>query len=361
MDGVPYLTQRPIAAGESFRYTLTPPDAGTYWYHPHCNTLDQMARGLTGVLVVEDDEDAGFDQDLPLNIRDFRLGEDGQFIELFKARNAARGGTLGTVSTVNWEVTPIYDLPAGSLVRLRLAVTDVTRIGTYDLDGGTAKVIALDANPLRQPVAPRGIVVAPGQRADIALRVPDGEDEIVSLKLRTAKGPRVLVRFRPIGASAGRALGELKPLRPNRVPEPDLADAETMDFVFGWSPNGDAPAPSICGTLGYTFWSINRVAWRGDAPGPVGPLAALKRGKSYVLRLRNETPNDHPIHLHGMSFRLLRSDKRKIASLVTDTALLKSQEVMEVALVADNPGNWAFHCHVIEHQKSGLTGYLRVE
>ncbi|MES0100869.1 multicopper oxidase domain-containing protein [Mesorhizobium sp. M0019] len=162
MDGVPYLTQRPIAAGESFRYTLTPPDAGTYWYHPHCNTLDQMARGLTGVLVVEDDEDAGFDQDLPLNIRDFRLGEDGQFIELFKARNAARGGTLGTVSTVNWEVTPIYDLPAGSLVRLRLAVTDVTRIGTYDLDGGTAKVIALDANPLRQPVAPRGIVVAPG-------------------------------------------------------------------------------------------------------------------------------------------------------------------------------------------------------
>ncbi|MER8824066.1 MULTISPECIES: multicopper oxidase family protein [unclassified Mesorhizobium] len=361
MDGVPYLTQRPIAAGESFRYTLIPPDAGTYWYHPHCNTLDQMARGLTGMLVVEDDEDAGFDQDLPLNIRDFRLGEDGQFIELVKARNAARGGTLGTVSTVNWEVTPIYDLPAGSLVRLRLAVTDVTRIGTYDLDGGTAKVIALDANPLPQPVAPRGIVIAPGQRADVALRVPDGEDEIVSLNLRTAKGPRVLVRFRPIGASAGRTLGELKPLRPNRVPEPDLADPETMDFVFGWSPNGDAPAPGVCGTLGYTFWSINRVAWRGDAPGPVDPLAALKRGKSYVLRLRNETPNDHPIHLHGMSFRLLRSDKRKIASLVTDTALLKSQEVMEVALVADNPGNWAFHCHVIEHQKSGLTGYLRVE
>lgn len=33
---------------------------------------------------------------------------------------------------------------------------------------------------------------------------------------------------------------------------------------------------------------------------------------------------------------------------------------MEVALVADNPGNWVFHCHVIEHQKTGLSGYLRV-
>ena len=45
MDGVPYLTQYPIEAGERFRYAFTPPDAGTFWYHPHCNTLEQMARG----------------------------------------------------------------------------------------------------------------------------------------------------------------------------------------------------------------------------------------------------------------------------------------------------------------------------
>jgi FtsP/CotA-like multicopper oxidase with cupredoxin domain len=361
MDGVPFLTQPPIAPGKSFRYTLTSLDAGTYWYHPHCNTLEQMARGLTGMLVVEDEEDAGFDQDLPLNIRDFRLGDDGQFIELMKARNAARGGTLGTVATVNWEVSPIYDLPAGSLVRLRLAVTDVTRVGTYDLEGGAAQLIALDANPLAQPVASKGIVIAPGQRADIALRVPDSEDEVVSLTLRTPQGPRILARFRPFGRSAGRSLEELRRLRPNPVSKPDLANAETIDFVFGWSPGGDAPVPSICGSLGYTFWSINRTAGQTDTPGPVGPLAVLKQGKSYILRLRNETPNDHPIHLHGMSFRLLRSDKRSIAPLITDTALLQSHETMEVALVADNPGDWAFHCHVIEHQKTGLTGYLRVE
>lgn len=361
MDGVPYLTQPPIKPGQSFRYTLTSPDAGTYWYHPHCNTLEQMARGLTGVLVVEDEEDPGFDQDLPLNIRDFRLGGDGQFIDLFKARNAARGGTLGTVATVNWEVSPVYDLPAGSLVRLRLAVTDVTRVGTYDLKGADAWVIALDANPLPQPIAPEGLIIAPGQRADIALRVPDNENETVSLTLRTPQGPRVLARFRPFGRSAGRRLEELRPLRPNPIPQPDLANAETIDFAFGWSPGGDAPVPSICGTLGYTFWSINRTAGQNDSPGPVDPLAILKQGGSYILRLRNETPNDHPIHLHGMSFRLLRSDKRAIAPLLTDTALLQSQETMEVALVADNPGDWAFHCHVIEHQKTGLSGYLRVD
>jgi FtsP/CotA-like multicopper oxidase with cupredoxin domain len=361
MDGVPYLTQYPIEAGDSFRYRFTPPDAGTFWYHPHCNTIEQMARGLTGVLIVEDAEDPGFDRDLALNVRDFRLGGDGQFIDFYKPRNAARGGTLGTVSTVNWQVEPTYDLPAGGLVRLRIAVTDLTRIGTYDLIGGEASMIAFNANPLPASMKFEGVVIAPGERADVALRVPDREGDVATLALRVPAGDRPLARFRATGASAGRSLSELKPLIPNPIPEPVLADAETIDFVFGWSPGGDAPVQSICGDLGYRFWSINRVAWQGDIPGPTEPLAVMKRGGSYILRLRNETPNDHPIHLHGLTFRLLRSDKRKLQPLWTDTALLMSQETMDVALVADNEGDWAFHCHVIEHQKTGLAGFLRVE
>ena len=63
MDGVPYLTQMPIGGGESFDYTFTPPDAGTYWYHPHCMTMSQMARGLTGVMVIREADDPGFDGD----------------------------------------------------------------------------------------------------------------------------------------------------------------------------------------------------------------------------------------------------------------------------------------------------------
>lgn len=361
MDGVPYLTQYPIGAGETFRYAFTPPDAGTFWYHPHCNTLEQMARGLTGVLIVEEPTDPGFDSDLPLNIRDFRLGGDGQFISLFKARSAARGGTLGTVSTVNWKPAPDFDLQAGSLVRLRLAVTDVTRVGSYEIEGGEATVIAIDSNPLPVPLPARGIELSPGQRADIALRVPDREEDAVRLVLKRKFDQKVIARFLPRGASVKRSLNELVPLQPNPVPRPDLNNAEVLDFIFGWSPEGDAPQASICGTLGYTFWSINRKAWQGDVPGPFDPLAVLRTGKTYVLRLRNETPNDHPIHLHGVSFHLLRSNKRKLAPLVTDTALLRSQETMEVALVADNPGDWAFHCHVIEHQKTGLAGFLRIE
>ncbi|CTQ55271.1 Multicopper oxidase mco [Roseibium album] len=361
MDGVPFLTQYPIEAGQSYRYEFTPPDAGTFWYHPHCNTLEQMARGLIGVLVVEEAEDPGFDQDLPLNIRDFRLGGDGQFINFYKPRNAARSGTLGTVSTINWQVEPTYELEAGSLVRLRLAVTDMTRVGRYEIAGAEAQVIAIDSNPLPRPIPAKDMVLSPGQRADVALRVPVQEGDVAELVLRRKVGAKILVRFVAKGQSAGRRLEELKPLPPNPVTRPDLNNAEVLEFVFGWSPEGDAPQSSLCGTLGYSFWSINRTAWPGDLPGPFDPLATFKLGKTYILRLRNETPNAHPIHLHGVSFQLLRSNKRNIPPLVTDTALLLSEETMDVALVADNPGDWAFHCHVIEHQKTGLAGFLRIE
>jgi len=83
-------------------------------------------------------------------------------------------------------------------------------------------------------------------------------------------------------------------------------------------------------------------------------------GGSYILRLRNESPNVHPIHLHGLTFKPVRSNKRTVLPNWTDTALLLKEETLDVALVADNPGDWAFHCHVIEHQKTGLAGYLRV-
>ena len=92
----------------------------------------------------------------------------------------------------------------------------------------------------------------------------------------------------------------------------------------------------------------------------VGPTAELKLGKSYVLRLRNESPNPHPIHLHGLVFLPIASNRRRLPRNWTDTLLLMKSESVDIALVADNPGDWALHCHVIEHQKTGLAGYVRV-
>jgi len=363
MDGVPYLTQFPLREGETFRYAFTPPDAGTYWYHPHCMTMELMALGLTGALIVDEAEDPGFDDDITVNLHDFRLGDDGQFKELFTARGAARGGTHGTVMTANWDQDPVYEARAGGLARLRVIATDMTRIYKLFLPGAKGQIIALDGHPVAAPVPwpteAEPLILSPGQRVDFAIEIPQSEEQEIELMADIPGAPKRLARLRAIGTNPKRPLIDLKPLTPNHVPEPNLENAETIEFVFGWSPSGDLPNNGLCGTLGYTFWSINRTAWQGDASG-AGPLAILKVGRSYILRLRNESPNVHPIHLHGLTFKPVRSNKRKVLPNWTDTALLLKEETLDVALVADNPGDWAFHCHVIEHQKTGLAGYLRV-
>ena len=364
MDGVPYLTQLPIAGGETFVYKFTPPDAGTYWYHPHCMTMTQIARGLTGLLVIKEKEDPGFDSEQVINLRDFRLDSEDQLRRSYSLRAASRSGTLGNVMTANWFQGPVYDHTTGSLVRLRIANTDTTRIHKLSVGGGRGRIIAWDGHPVQQslpmPNHASPLVLGPGQRVDFACQMPGAEGERIELVSTTSRGGKTMAVLRAVGTDLRRELEELRSLPRNPLPEPDLANAELLEFLFGWSPDGNLPDNGFCGTLGQNFWSINRVPWPGDNAKGNEPLAELRLGQSYILRLRNESPNQHPIHLHGLVFKPVRSDKRRIAANWTDTLLLLKNETVDLALVADNPGDWAFHCHVIEHQKTGLAGYIRV-
>jgi FtsP/CotA-like multicopper oxidase with cupredoxin domain len=380
-DGVPYLTQLPIGVGEDFAYDLTPKDAGTFWFHPHCNTLEQIARGLAGVVVVQGPDDAHYDADEVIQLRDFRLGADGQFIDFTKPRNAARGGTLGTVTTANWHTGLKMSAPAGGLLRLRLAATDVTRVFQVAVTGAEARVIAADGHPVptpyeitalptpkdRDPKPAPGtwpVILAPGQRSDLAIVMPTAGG-IVTIEMALPGGAqKTIATLHATGPNLGRTVADILPLAANPLSQPDLATAQRVDFTIGWSPSGTAGTGGICGDTPFRFWSINRKLWPGegapDPATPLAPLAELELGKSYIFRLKNETKNDHPIHLHGMAFKLLSSNQRPLPPHWTDTALLRADETIEVAFVADNPGDWVFHCHVIEHQKTGLAGLIRV-
>ena len=77
MDGVAGLTQAAVPPGERFDYSFTVPDAGTYWYHPHNRSWEQVARGLSGLLIVGEKDPPAVDQDLVLVVDDWRLGENG--------------------------------------------------------------------------------------------------------------------------------------------------------------------------------------------------------------------------------------------------------------------------------------------
>lgn len=359
MDGVPFLVQPYVYTGDQFDYAFTPPDAGTFWYHPHCNTLIQMGHGLTGVIVVENPSDPEFDAEVVLNLRDWRLGGDGQFIEQYRPRDAARTGTFGTVRTANWIEQPQYDAPSGGLVRLRVAITDVTRIYSFRVQGADATVIAIDGNPLPKPFPLDLIQLGPGQRLELAIRMPDKEGALVSLEDIRGTKSAVLATLRSSGASLRRDARDLAPLEPNPIEHVDVASAQHIRLALSATAENVA-ADSICGSLGYSFWAINKVPWPGDTPDPTAPLAELKLGKSYVIDMENLTPHAHPIHLHGMSFTVLSSSKRQVQPLISDTYLIQADEKVQLGFVADNPGDWLLHCHIIEHQKTGMTSYLRV-
>ncbi len=64
MDDVPHMTQPPIAPGGTFTYEFTPKDAGTFWFHPHVRSSEQVERGLYGRLIVEDAAPAPYTQDV---------------------------------------------------------------------------------------------------------------------------------------------------------------------------------------------------------------------------------------------------------------------------------------------------------
>jgi FtsP/CotA-like multicopper oxidase with cupredoxin domain len=89
-----------------------------------------------------------------------------------------------------------------------------------------------------------------------------------------------------------------------------------------------------------SLWQINGQAWDiTDKTCADRPIATLQKGKSYIFELKNMTQYQHPIHLHGMSFKVIASNRRKIVEpWFTDTYLLGKNERAQVALVADNPG-----------------------
>jgi len=134
------------------------------------------------------------------------------------------------------------------------------------------------------------------------------------------------------------------------VPVPDLSGAQRHRIVFGGGMMGAMPAQSQHRGL---FWTVNGVAVP-EHHHQHSPILTLRRGQSYVLELVNDTAWHHPIHLHGHAFRA------GAAGAWGDSILLDPNSRAEIAFVADNPGDWMLHCHVLEHQATGMMAVVRV-
>ncbi len=367
-DGVPYLTQKPILPGESGYYDFTPPDTGTYFFHTHCNTVEHFGRGLVGALIVEGDEAQKSDADIVLMMKDWRIGADGAFLPFTTDDGAAKAGTSGTVRSINCATKPVIAVPASANVRLRLLNVDPVRISEIGVEGAEASIIAVDGNACA-PIPLGSWRFGPASRLDIVMRSP-ADGGVVKMIDYFSAAPVTLAEFASTGAALRSDKFLAAPLRPSAVPAADLKNAERFTLAFSATATGEGvaaqseasgiPIGSLCLSK-RNFWAINKQTWASADHSDLGPpLAKLQSGKSYIFELQNLTPHAHPIHIHGHTFEVLTSNLRKLPPFRADTVLVLPKERIEVALVAGSPGKWMLHCHILEHQETGMMGYVEV-
>ena len=376
MDGVPGLTQPPVRPGESFVYEFTPPDAGTFWYHPHANSLEQLGRGLAGILIVEEADPVAVDRDLLWVLRDWRVTAEGQIAAGFgNMMEAGMSGRVGNTVTLNGAVPGDQPIRAGERVRLRLVNVSLARIMGLRFEGHDPVVIAIDGQPC-EPHKPDGdsILLGPAMRIDLLIDMkgePGGQYRVVDdfytgleyelTRLAYSDEAPLRTRFpEPIA------------LPMNPLPEPDLSAAERRELTLeggmmsGMMASGTAGGGMMQGMsgmmgMGRAIWSINGTSMTGDGHAGMPPLFTLAQGKTHLITMRNNTAWWHPMHLHGFSFRVLTRNGAEVPHRQwADTVLMAPEDRVEVAFVADNPGDWMLHCHVTDHQVSGLMTVLRV-
>jgi FtsP/CotA-like multicopper oxidase with cupredoxin domain len=369
MDGVPHLTQPPIKPGEVFTYEFDVPDAGTYWYHPHINSAVQVGRGLSGPLIVEEREPIPVDRDVVWMLSDWRLLPDAQISDDFRSmHDMSHNGRVGNTVTINGRVPETFVVRGGERIRLRLINSANARVFGLRFTGHAPIVIAYDGQPVTPHAAADGaVVLGPAMRMDLILDMTGKPGERFQIIDDFYRGLAYRLVDLVYDAHPLRDRPPESPvaLAANTVPEPDLAGAERHDVAL----NGGMMGMGMMRERGMNLdmrammhsgkvWFINGVAMIGHV---MDPMLVLKRGRSYVLTLSNETMWHHPMHLHGHAFRVIgRNGVPTPHREWQDTVLLAPREKAEIAFVADNPGDWMFHCHILEHQESGMMGVIRV-
>jgi len=368
MDGVPFLTQDPIPVGGKFLYEFDALDAGTFWYHPHQRSSEQVGRGLYGPLIVEEADPIRVDRDLTWMLDDWRMTREGQIAGDFGSRHdAMHGGRIGNSVTINGQMPERISVRSGERIRLRLINAANARIFGLNFGGLAPVVVALDGQPVSPHVPDDDIVVVgPAMRVDPvidmtgkpgdALTVTDAFYEGLEYRLvDLAYGPDRLRDSVPDWSMA---------LPPNPLAEPDMQAATRHQIVFNGGMMGQMMMGGGMGSMMEqmregNMWFINGKAATGHM---MDPLLLLQQGTSHVLQMDNRTAWHHPMHLHGHSFRVIaRNGQPTRHREWQDTVLLAPEERVEIAFVADNPGDWMFHCHILEHQAAGMMGIIRVD
>jgi FtsP/CotA-like multicopper oxidase with cupredoxin domain len=369
MDGVPGISQDPVLPGGEFVYEFPVRHPGTFWYHPHFQSAEQLDRGLAGAIVVEDTSALPVDRELLWVLDDWRLDAAGNVHESFgNLHDASHAGRLGNLPTINGRIAEPLRVRKGERIRLRLLNIANARVFALNLAGHSPMVIALDGHAV-QPHAPVGgtVVLGPAMRVDLILDCTG--DPGSSHAVMDSAYPRRRFQLTSLVYADEVLREEMPPLPALAAPgftEPDLKRAEHHEIVIEGGAMGGMREGLLKGErMGIRelarqgkVWALNGVLAEGHH---IEPWLVAGLGSSHVLTVENRSAFAHPMHLHGHPLRLLsRNGEPGPFPVWRDTVLLGPRDRARFAFVADNPGRWLFHCHIPAHMDAGLLGVVQV-
>jgi FtsP/CotA-like multicopper oxidase with cupredoxin domain len=349
MDGVPGVTQEPVGPGELFRYRLRLQEAGTFWYHPHLNSSEQLERGLKGAFIVEPIKKLPWSRDMIWLVDDWLLQKDGSIFPRFNTgRDLMHDGRWGNVLTVNGKYTPEFWITPGERIRIRLINAANARVLSLNFQGLPTRVIAVDGRPVSTVFDYNGLALSPGNRIDLDITIPQDaggktftvEDQftrnkfaLAHLKVKDVK-PVETPDFKPVTAK-------------DFIPAKDF---ENVKAVKTWDLN------AIRGGKFGIGWAMNHLLW------PKADVADIELGRPYKIIFTNSSSRLHPMHLHGVFFRVLeRNGRPNVEPFTRDTVLVGPRERVVIGFVPMHPGIWLTHCHILSHAEAGMMTTITVE
>lgn len=337
MDGVPWMRE-PVAVGATFTYSFQVTEPGTFWYHPHFDTLHQVDLGLYGLFVVDDPGAPHADRELELVF--------DQPTEAARDE-AALAYDHGLVREevpwlVNGALAPTVTLTRGERVLVR--ILNASNGGYLDLVAPGMRQVGGDQGRLAALALPEHVVLAPGDRVELEwLGAGDG----------------LTLSNRPYSAHGGSL--ELDPVPLVTV---EVAGEGQDATPVAWTFSAQAPTPDpdytdlvyvLTGADEAGTWMINGERF------PDITVREVALGASVVIEVRNLSVTEHPFHLHGHAFEVLSvGGVPPLARRVEDTVNVRIREPVRLLLHATNPGDWMAHCHILPHADRGMMTVLRV-
>ncbi|MCW6507092.1 multicopper oxidase family protein [Lichenifustis flavocetrariae] len=344
-----------IAPGEDRTARVLPLDPGTAWFHPDPSASNQTARGLRGLLIVEESEPPAVDQDLVALFGDHNLSA-GHSLE-FGSRGLSN--TVATIVTTNgWPSPETVTSALGARLRVRLVNGSTQRVMVVACEGARPVIVAIDGQPSDLFAPVRGVVpIAPGARFDVMLDMPATTDAAVRFVLKGTEAiqgrvepERPLLVIRTAGPAKA-PKPPIAPLDPNpALPrEIPLEAAKRVDLVIEGAARSSED-PSV-------IWTINGIDGRTASK----PVLSVRRGDAVTLGFVNKSAMTIPLRFHGLVLRLLHAKDDGWEPYWRDTLLLPPNSSNHAAFLADRPGRWPMTSGFDDLTLAGLRCWIEVK